>query len=449
MALVNLVLLFLFGLVATTNADTIFDNLSGGVRLIGNAATHGLQIQMYAPCANGETIYHRDRDIAWKFTTANNNDFVLQTIELAVALGTYESNIDWENYFEVSIVADNGGLPGNTVIETWSFTGEAIDSLQVVDENPKDGIVDNPATVVVGASSQSEPTLLGKQEYWLVMSAGSGEQDSWVRWMHGYDPYIFAPRAICMEIAVGPPSCEGWQYIEDSPMGAVRLSGLPVGAPDDDGDGVSNNEDLCPASDLSPTVVILGCDTGVDNVVSSYGCTISELIADCLPIGQNSSIGENSTIGENSSIGDNTQIGSDTEIGDDVNIGDRALIGSGATVGEDADIGEGASVGGTLGEGAIIGFQTTVGANPQIGEKTIIGSSSTIGDNFIIAEDGSIGSDVTIGDDVAIGQKVTIGKGVTIGNDVQIGAEVTIGYDVTIGDGVVISNGETITQDVP
>ena len=53
--------------------------------------------------------------------------------------------------------------------------------------------------------------------------------------------------------------------------------------PDDDadGDGVCGDEDNCDNSDLSPTVVIDGCDSGVVNILFDDGCTISDLIAEC------------------------------------------------------------------------------------------------------------------------------------------------------------------------
>ncbi len=50
---------------------------------------------------------------------------------------------------------------------------------------------------------------------------------------------------------------------------------------DEDGDGVIDDDDQCPGSDLSPTVVIDGCDSGVPNLLFSDGCTISDLIAQC------------------------------------------------------------------------------------------------------------------------------------------------------------------------
>lgn len=48
--------------------------------------------------------------------------------------------------------------------------------------------------------------------------------------------------------------------------------------PDADLDGVPDTQDQCLGSDLSPTVVIGGCDSGVPNTLLSDGCTISDLV---------------------------------------------------------------------------------------------------------------------------------------------------------------------------
>jgi hypothetical protein len=48
---------------------------------------------------------------------------------------------------------------------------------------------------------------------------------------------------------------------------------------DADLDGVADGVDCSPNSNLSPTVVIGGCDTGVSNTLFTSGCTISDLIA--------------------------------------------------------------------------------------------------------------------------------------------------------------------------
>ncbi len=48
---------------------------------------------------------------------------------------------------------------------------------------------------------------------------------------------------------------------------------------DDDNDGVADVDDACVQSDLTPTVVVDGCDSGVANALLGGGCTISDEIA--------------------------------------------------------------------------------------------------------------------------------------------------------------------------
>lgn len=50
---------------------------------------------------------------------------------------------------------------------------------------------------------------------------------------------------------------------------------------DDDGDGVPNDVDVCPNSNLVPTILIGGTDTGIPNVVLTDGCSLMDLITQC------------------------------------------------------------------------------------------------------------------------------------------------------------------------
>lgn len=68
--------------------------------------------------------------------------------------------------------------------------------------------------------------------------------------------------------------------------GIVDLA--PKGDVDDsDGDGIPDDVDDCPFSELSPTVVIDGCDSGVENVLLDNGCTISDLVQECADTAKN------------------------------------------------------------------------------------------------------------------------------------------------------------------
>ena len=51
---------------------------------------------------------------------------------------------------------------------------------------------------------------------------------------------------------------------------------------DSDGDGIADPEDECPDSDLSDTVIIDDCDSGVTNAMTNDGCTIADLINQCI-----------------------------------------------------------------------------------------------------------------------------------------------------------------------
>jgi len=65
---------------------------------------------------------------------------------------------------------------------------------------------------------------------------------------------------------------------------AVQIDNVVLafpGPPDADGDGVPDDVDECPNSDLSATVVIDGCNSGVTNTPFPSGCTISDHIAAC------------------------------------------------------------------------------------------------------------------------------------------------------------------------
>lgn len=75
------------------------------------------------------------------------------------------------------------------------------------------------------------------------------------------------------------------QSLADSEVSNSAIMGLAVDVEiDEDGDGYPDEEDACPTSDLSSTVVIGGCDSGVENVLlatePTVGCTFSDLIAE-------------------------------------------------------------------------------------------------------------------------------------------------------------------------
>ena len=87
-----------------------------------------------------------------------------------------------------------------------------------------------------------------------------------------------------------PYNYELFAVVKGSGPNGVRVASVGItvvvglgGAvcPDSDGDGITDDLDACPLSDLSLTVVIGGCDSGVPNTLFANGCTIADLIAHC------------------------------------------------------------------------------------------------------------------------------------------------------------------------
>jgi hypothetical protein len=70
----------------------------------------------------------------------------------------------------------------------------------------------------------------------------------------------------------------GWGI---NPNGDTEAWIATLPEPDSDGDGVPDDVDDCPDSQLSATVVIDGCDTEVPNQLFDDGCTMADLTAQC------------------------------------------------------------------------------------------------------------------------------------------------------------------------
>jgi hypothetical protein len=71
----------------------------------------------------------------------------------------------------------------------------------------------------------------------------------------------------------------GAPYPTDVALDSVRLT--TTAADDADGDGVGDDKDLCRDSDLSATVVVGDCDSGVANPTFPSGCTNADFTAAC------------------------------------------------------------------------------------------------------------------------------------------------------------------------
>jgi hypothetical protein len=111
--------------------------------------------------------------------------------------------------------------------------------------------------------------------YIFTDTDGNGVEDSFVP---------IDPPAICA-IAEDPLNSE--TFIATCSAELKHFSVCSVLAPtDSDSDGVfdlfDGEADECPMSDLRDTVVVDGCDSGVENTLVENGCTISDMINQCI-----------------------------------------------------------------------------------------------------------------------------------------------------------------------
>jgi len=146
----------------------------------------------------------------------------------------------------------------------------------VYDLEPDGLAFDNPVTITISAdvSSLNESQRNNLSLYLWTDTDADGVEDTFV--------------------AVENASC----LIVEDPVGVFtsicsaelsHFSSYALVAPlDSDGDGVfdafNGVVDACPQSDLSPTIVIKGEDTGVENELLSDGCTLTDLIAQTLSV---------------------------------------------------------------------------------------------------------------------------------------------------------------------
>ena len=88
-----------------------------------------------------------------------------------------------------------------------------------------------------------------------------------------YDSAAF--RNLLMEPAINPDLTHSVKAPQDLTLELLRDVGW---FPDADLEGLADDLDACPGSDLAATVSIGGVNTGVPNTLFNNGCTISDLI---------------------------------------------------------------------------------------------------------------------------------------------------------------------------
>ncbi len=113
----------------------------------------------------------------------------------------------------------------------------------------------------------ADVTITLTYEQMSMPECGTEELDLDVYWWDGLD---WVPQGAAQDCAANSLS-----FLTD------HFSFYLVGHPDADGDGVPDARDQCAGSILEDTVVIDGCDSGVDNMIFDSGCSVADMVEDC------------------------------------------------------------------------------------------------------------------------------------------------------------------------
>lgn len=125
------------------------------------------------------------------------------------------------------------------------------------------------ASIGVDGSVRAGADILGRARVYAPFPVVGGSSIS------HYD--TVASRNLLMEPAINPDLTHKLKAPDDLTFELLRDLGWTF--PDADGDGVVDDEDCNPNSNLAATIVIGGNDSGVPNTVFENGCSMSDLIA--------------------------------------------------------------------------------------------------------------------------------------------------------------------------
>ena len=157
------------------------------------------------------------------------------------------------------------------------------------------GLADAPADLAICL----EDVVITEPDHPLFDGLTSGDLSDWLCSYHGFLdmgtlPVLATSSGGDPVIRGGPVGAGGafvWTLDPDFHFDDGVLPGLGLvenaiglveaGPSDSDGDGIPDDEDDCPDSDLTETIVIGDCDSGVLNHLFDDGCTMSDLIAEC------------------------------------------------------------------------------------------------------------------------------------------------------------------------
>jgi hypothetical protein len=194
-----------------------------------------------------------------------NNDFSvganpdIQDSEIWPWVSISASNDETFDYYAFEVPA--GGVTGVFDIDYGSGVGGSIDTELCL--------------------YASDGTLLASND---DSNSGNGANGS-VSSLDSYISHVFsAPGTYVIGVGEYPTDCNPNGMTGNTPDAgdtyALQVS-LSAHVVDSDGDGVADDVDCKPYSDLNPTVVFESCDSGVSNTLLADGCTISDLTHAC------------------------------------------------------------------------------------------------------------------------------------------------------------------------
>jgi len=170
-----------------------------------------------------------------------------------------------------------GGYLGATLEyfrDTWEWDGTSWTQVATSGPNPRSSMrmaydITREQILLHGGVGYNWPQLYNDTWQWNVDEWELVTSEGPPRAEHG----LVYDSARCVAVLFGGRGPGAWDFAGDT---------WELEAYDTDGDGIPDDDDACPCSDLSPSVVIDNCDSGVPNTLLPTGCTISDLLEECV-----------------------------------------------------------------------------------------------------------------------------------------------------------------------
>jgi acetyltransferase-like isoleucine patch superfamily enzyme len=285
-----------------------------------------------------------------------------------------------------------------------------------------------------------------KAQLWLHFDEDLGGGEDWILRVAGDQTTalraLYANNQIVLSTApTGAPAWDPNVNIYYDADTAYTYVGYP--ASDTDGDGLTDDVDVCPGVNSADQT-----DTDGDGFGDLCAHPSAQIDPSVRHHGQ--------YVAAKAVVGAGATLGLGTVIGRRASVGAGAILGSTVTVARAVQIGAGAELGDNVG----LGYAAEVGANAVLGAGTLVGNLAELSDDTEVGAGGRIGRGARllagplIGDGAHIGPDATVTGGpaplFTLENDAKLlrGADVLanarvqaggrLGREVTLCEGVVV-----------